>query len=546
MNPTIDWSLPHASARTPLLADNMVATSQPLASQAGVAMLALGGNAVDAAIAAAATLTVVEPVMNGLGSDAFAQVWDGAAVSTLNASGRAPRGWSPERFAGRTHMPTEGWDAVTVPGVVSAWMALWRRHGSLPLATLFAPAMRYAESGFAVTPVVARQWAGQTPRLKDQPGFADAFLPDGRPPRVGERFRMPAIARTLAAIAETEGRAFYEGAIAEALVAHAARHGGVLSMDDLAAHTADWVEPLALRYRSLDVLQPPPNGQGIAVQIALGLLSHFELRGVDAATRMHLQIEAMKIAFADAYRWVAQPESMPLSAAELLDATHLADRARRIDPTRAQLWQARPAAGGNTVYIAAADARGMVVSLIQSNYQGFGSGVVVPEVGVSLLNRGASFSLEAGHPNEVAGGKRPFHTIIPALLMRGGQTVGALGVVGADMQPQGQLQIVSHLEDGGANPQSAVDAPRWRLTETGRVRLESAVPQAVAEALRARGHDVEIAPPGASEFGGAQLVMRIGDGSGNGSGDGARDSTGHGNHWAGGSDPRKDGCAAGF
>ncbi len=528
----MDWTFPHLSARTPLLADNMVATSQPLASQAGVAMLALGGNAVDAAIAAAATLTVVEPVMNGLGSDAFAQVWDGTAVRTLNASGRAPRAWTPERFAGRTHMPTEGWDAVTVPGVVSAWMALWRRHGTLPLATLFAPAMRYAEMGFAVSPLVARQWAGQTPRLKDQPGFAEVFLPQGRPLRAGERFRLPAIARSLAAIAETEGRAFYEGAIGEALVAHATRHGGALTMQDLAAHSAEWVEPLAQRYRSLDVLQPPPNGQGIAVLIALGLLSHADLRGASEATRMHLQIEAMKIAFADAYRWVAQPESMPLSAAELLDAGQLAQRARRIDPARAQQFAARPAAGGNTVTIAAADARGMVVSLIQSNYQGFGSGVVVPEVGVSLLNRGASFSLEPGHPNLVAGGKRPFHTIIPAMLMRAGRPVGALGVVGADMQPQGQVQIVSHLEDGGLNPQSAVDAPRWRITENGRVRLEAAVPRAVAEALAGMGHAVDVAPVGASEFGGAQLVWRLGADGESG--------------WAGASDPRKDGCAAGF
>jgi gamma-glutamyltranspeptidase/glutathione hydrolase len=530
----MDWTFPHRSQRMPVLADNVVATSQPLATQAGIAMLAQRGNAVDAAVAAAAALTVVEPVMNGLGSDAFAQVWDGRALSALNASGRAPRAWSPERFAGLARMPTEGWDSVTVPGAVSAWIALWKRYGTLPLETLFAPAIRYAQDGYAVSPGIARQWAAQAPRLKSQPGFADTFMPQGRAPTAGERFRLPAAGRTLARIAATEGAAFYEGEIAEALAAHAARHGGALTMEDLAAHKVDWVEPLSLRYRQSEVMELPPNGQGIAVQIALGLLAHFDLRpdAVPLAARMHLQIEAMKIAFADVYRWVTEREAMPLSPSDLLDPGYLAERAHAIDPTRAKTWAARALPGGNTVYIAAADAGGMVVSYIQSNFQGFGSGVVVPEVGVSLLNRGAGFSLAPGHPNIVAGGKRPFHTIIPAMLMRDGRAIGALGVVGADMQPQGQVQIIGHMEDGQLNPQSALDAPRWRVTEEGRVRLESDVPAEVAATLAGWGHEVEVCAPGTPEFGGAQLVWRVNDGVDGG--------------WAAASDPRRDGSAAGF
>ncbi|MGE4240514.1 gamma-glutamyltransferase family protein [Ramlibacter sp.] len=513
----------------PVLADNVIATSQPLASQAGAAMFARGGNAVDAIVAAAATLVVVEPIMNGLGSDAFAMLWDGKEIAALNASGHSPAAWTPERFAGHAKMPAEGWDSVTVPGAVSAWIALWRRHGTLPLDELFAPAMRYASEGFPVSPRIARQWAAQVPRLAKQPGFADAFLPGGSAPKVGERFRFPAVAKSLARIAQTEGRDFYEGGIAEAIVAHARAHGGALSMDDLASHRADWVEPTRLAYRDAEVLELPPNGQGVAVQIALGILRHFDLSSrTPQATRMHLQIEAMKIAFADVYRWVTDPRFMPMGVADLLAPDYLAQRAAAIDPQRAAQWQARELAPGNTVYLAAGDASGRLVSYIQSNFQGFGSGVVVPEVGVSLLNRGTGFSLDPSHPNIVAGRKRPFHTILPAMLMQGGLPLAALGVVGADMQPQGQVQVIGDLLDRGANPQSALDLPRWRIAEDdGRIRLESQVPSEVAETLASWGHRVEIADPASLEFGGAQMVHRVGDA------------------WAGASDFRRDGVAAG-
>ena len=526
----MNWEFPHASRRMPVLADNVVATSQPLAAQAGLQAMAQGGNAVDAVVATAAALTVVEPVMNGLGSDAFAMLWDGQGVRALNASGRSPQAWTPQRFAGLARMPLHGWDAVTVPGAVSAWIALWREHGSLPLRTLFEPAIRYAQEGFAVTPRVARQWASQAPQLAMQPGFAQTFMPGGRAPGPGERFRLPAAARSLALIASTEGRAFYEGEIADALVAHAKVHGGALSHEDLAQHRADWVEPLHLNYRDAQVLQMPPNGQGIAVQIALGILGHFDL-SVDTppARRMHLQIEAMKIAFADVYEWVSEPQAMRMPVWDLLDPDYHRARAGAVDPARAQAWTARPPAPGNTVYIAAADRQGRLVSFIQSNFQGFGSGVVVPEFGVSLLNRGSGFSLDPAHPNHVAGGKRPFHTIIPAMLLREGRPLAALGVVGADMQPQGQLQVISDLLDRQANPQAAMDAPRWRIAQDdGRIRLESGVPAPVAAELAALGHPVEIAAHDSIEFGGGQLVWRLQDA------------------WAGASDPRRDGVAAGF
>ncbi|TFZ02632.1 gamma-glutamyltransferase family protein [Ramlibacter henchirensis] len=526
----MNWNFPHPSQRMPLLADNVVATSQPLAAQAGVQALAQGGNVVDAVVAAAAALTIVEPVMNGLGSDAFAMLWDGKELAALNASGRSPQAWTPQRFAGRERMPTEGWDSVTVPGAVSAWIELWRKHGSLPLDRLFAPAIRYATEGFAVSPRVARQWAGQAARLAKQPGFADTFLPQGRAPRAGERFRFPAAAQSLACIAASEGRDFYEGEIAQAIVAHARAHGGALSLDDLASHRPEWVEPLRLGYRGAEVLELPPNGQGISVQIALGILQHFDLSAaVPQATRMHLQIEAMKIAFADVYQWVTEPAAMPMRVQDLLDPAYHAQRARSIDPKRAQPWTARPLPPGNTVYIAAADAQGRLVSYIQSNFQGFGSGVVVPEVGVSLLNRGAGFSLDPSHPNHVAGGKRPFHTTIPAMLVRDGRPLAAFGVVGADMQPQGQVQVASDLLDREANPQAALDAPRWRIAEEdGRIRLEAGLSAAVASELASYGHRVEVADPASIEFGGGQLVLRLGD------------------TWAGASDFRRDGCAAGF
>ncbi len=523
-------TFPFPSRRVPVYADNLVVTSQPLAAQAGVRMLMQGGNAVDAAIAAAAALTVVEPVMNGLGGDTQVLMWDGTTLSGLNSSGRSPAAWTPARFAGRERMPAEGWDSVTVPGTVAAWVALSQAHGRLPLATVLAPAIAYACEGYRVSPNIARLWAIQSVRLTRQPGFADAFLPQGRPPVAGERFRFPALGDALRRLGETQGADFYTGETARRVVQHAVAHGAALSLEDLAAHQAEWVQPIQSSYRGIEVHQLPPNAQGLAVNMALGILAHFDLGpGVPFAQRTHLQIEAMKIAFADVYAHVADPAAMQVTAQWLLAPQALAERARRLSVHRASDYGARPPPSGGTVYLAAVDRDGMAVSLIQSNFHGFGSGVVVPGTGVSLNNRGSGFGLLPGHPNHVAGGKKPFHTIIPAFLTRAGEPLGALGVVGANMQPQGQVQIISALADLGLDPQAALDMPRWRIDDTGRLRLEAAFDAQVARELADRGHPVDVrAADEHLDFGGAQLLLRAEGG------------------WMGASDPRRDGLAAGF
>jgi gamma-glutamyltranspeptidase/glutathione hydrolase len=524
-----NWNFPYPSRRMPVLARNVVATSQPLAAQAGLRMLLRGGNAVDAAIATAAALTVVEPVMNGIGSDAFALVWDGKSLQGLNASGRAPRAWKPERYARHGRMPTEGWDCVTVPGVVSAWAGLSAKFGKLPFESLFEPAIDYARNGFPVSPVVAAQWESQIPRLKDQPGFAQAFTRNGRAPRAGELFRFPEQADTLAEIARTRGESFYRGTLAKRIADFSSASGGVLDVDDLAAHQPDWVEPLGQGYRGYRVHEIPPNGQGIAALIALGILEYFDLGSVtvDSVESLHLQIEAMKLAFADVYHYVADANAMEIRGSSLLDPGYLKSRAQSIRRDRAgQAVPGVPPSG--TVYLTTADASGMMVSYIQSNYMGFGSGIVVPGTGISMQNRGSAFSLQRGHPNLVGGGKRPFHTIIPAFLTRDGRPVMSFGVMGADMQPQGHMQMVVRVIDYGQNPQSAVDAPRWKITLDGGVLLEQAVAEDIARGLVQLGHRVARASPGSTEFGAAQLIHRLDEA------------------YLAASEPRRDGQAVGF
>lgn len=524
---------PYPSRRSAVLADNMVVTSQPLAAQAGLAMLAQGGNAVDAALATAIALTVLEPTGNGLGSDAFAILWDGQELHGLNASGAAPAAWNAQRFAGRVEMPFRGWESVTVPGAVSAWVALSERFGALPFADLFAPAIRYAEDGFAVSPVIAALWARAAEQLGDQPGFAQTFLPDGRAPRAGERFRTPGHARTLRAIAQTNGRAFYEGEIAEAIVAYAKEHDAALSLADMANHRPEWCGTISTAFDDATLHEIPPNGQGIAALMGLGILSHTPIREMDAddPQALHLQIEAMKLALRDAEAYVADPAHMvDVTAQNMLDDGYLAARAALIDPMQAQDFGAGAPKRGGTVYLAAADASGMMVSFIQSNYAGFGSGVVVPGTGVALQNRGAGFVLDQGHPNVVAGGKRPFHTIIPAFLMGPEGPRMSFGVMGGPMQAQGHVQMVLRTQVWGNDPQVAADAPRWRVTEGLGVACETTLRAATLQALRDLGHQITLeAPDNAFGFGGAQLIHRLGGGG-----------------YAGGSDPRKDGAAVGF
>lgn len=518
-------------SRAPVYARNMVATSQPLAAQAGVAMLGAGGNAVDAALATAMALTVVEPTGCGLGSDAFAIVWDGRRLHGLNASGRAPATWTPEYFAGRETIPQRGWDSVTVPGAVGGWLALWRRFGSLPLATIAAPAITYARHGFQVSPSIAFRWAFEAGIHRGEPGFAEAFLIDGRAPLTGEVFRLPALADSIEDIAATEGESFYRGALAHRIVADARANGGAMTLDDLGAEGPDWVDTLAIGFAGRSVHEIPPNGHGIAALIALGIAEHAGIgrRPVEDIETLHVAIESMKLAMADGAEHVGDPGSLGLHPADLLDPAYLARRARLVDLDRAgEPGYGVPGPGG-TVYLATGDASGMMVSFIQSNYMGFGSGAVVPGTGISLQNRGAGFTLRPGHANTVGPGKRPAHTIIPGFVLDGdGGALMALGVMGGPMQPQGHLQILLRTLVYGQDPQVAIDARRWRVISGRKVAVEPGFDPRLVEGLRARGHEIVDPPDGVFGFGGAQMVMRAGGG------------------YVGGSDPRKDGQAVGF
>ena len=527
---SFSWNAAYPSRRSPVLARNIVSTSQPLATQAGIAMLRAGGNAIDAALATAITLTVVEPCSNGLGSDLFAIVWDGRALSGLNASGRSPKGWTPERFAKYEQMPRAGWDTITIPGAVSGWVELSRRYGKLPFADLFAPAIGYARDGYAVSPVVADKWAKAVPILGEVPGFAQHFMPRGRAVSVGEVFSSSGMAHTLEKIATSKGEAFYHGDLAAAMVAHAKEHGGAHTLDDFAAHRCDWVEPIGIDYRGYTVHEIPPNGQGIAALMALGMLEHFDFGSapVDSAAVQHLEIEAMKLAFADVYRYVGDPQAMQVTPAELLDPAYLKSRAGLIDRKRAQDFRHGTPPRAGTVYLTAADASGMMVSLIQSNYMGFGSGIVVPGTGISMQNRGTGFSLQSGHPNRVGPGKRPFHTIIPGFVTRAGRPYATIGVMGGPIQPQGHVQTLVRLFDYRQQPQAVLDAPRWKVNAGLSLDLEVGTAPAVREGLAALGHRFASIPDAYMDFGAGQIIVTSGDG------------------YIAASDPRRDGQAAGF
>ncbi len=525
------WDFPYSSQRMPLLAKNVVATSQPLAAQAGLQALARGGNAVDAALAAAITLTVVEPTSNGIGSDAFAILWDGEKLVGLNASGRAPSAWTPERFAGRAAMPVRGWDAVTVPGCVSAWVALSQRYGKLPFPDLFQAAIRYARDGFMVSPITAMSWARQAPELKGFSEFSWTFLPKDRAPRPGERFYCPQQAETLEEIAATKGESFYRGKLAERIALASGSEDGAHTVEDFAAHRCDWVEPISIEYRGYRLHEIPPNGQGIVALMTLGMLRHFDVGSlpVDGADALHLQIEAMKLAFADAYRYVSDPATMEFDAAKLLADDYLASRAKAIDMARAQSPAPGEPRAGGTVYLTTADANGMMVSYIQSNYMGFGSGIVVPGTGIPMQDRGEDFSLKPAHPNRVGPRKRPFQPIIPGFLTKDGKPVMSFGVMGGQMQPQGHAQMVTRIVDWHQNPQAASDGPRWIVNNDFSVSFEAPrFAPGVLDELARRGHRIVEPEAAMFGFGGAQLIWRLDDG------------------YCAGSDHRKDGHAIGF
>lgn len=538
MTRPFSFDCPYPSQRMPVLAHNIVSTSQPLATEAGLSMLRQGGNAVDAALAAAITLTVVEPTSNGIGSDAFAILWDGNRLRGYNASGRSPAGWTPDYFARKypqlTGLPERGWDAVTVPGCVSLWQSLSGEFGKLPFEHLFKPAIRYASEGHLVSPITALSWARQVALLKG-PDFAEfqrIFAPHGRAPTAGELWQSPDHAATLADIAESRGESFYRGRLARSIAAESARVGAAMTADDLAGHTCDAVDTIHIDYRAVRLHEIPPNGQGLAALLCLGILENFDVANirVDSADWVHLHLEAMKLAFADAYRYVADPAHMDIDVDALLDKAYLKSRAALIRMDRAgEPVHGMPTKGG-TVYLTAADAGGMMVSLIQSNYMGFGSGIVVPGTGIALQNRGHGFNRNAGHPNCVAPSKRPFQTIIPGFLTdHANRPLMSFGVMGGHMQPQGHVQMVTRMIDHGQNPQAASDAARWIVNADGTIGLEPALQAAVGDELARRGHRIAVPEAINFAFGGAQLIWRLPNGG-----------------YCAGSDSRKDGGAAGY
>lgn len=520
----------------PVLGANVVATSQPLAAQAGLRMMMAGGNAADAAVATAAAIAVLEPCSNGLGADAFSLIWQDGKLYGLNASGRAPRAMTPEKLRGQTQMPKLGWDAVTVPGAVSAWAVVSKKFGKLPFEKLLEPAIEYAQNGFPVAPQTSEAWCKSPAIYRDYPEFAKLFLHNGRGPEPGERVTLTEHAKSLQLISATKGEAFYRGEIAQKIVAHAKATGGLMTAEDLASHTADWVEPIYVDYRGYRVWEIPPNGQGLAALLALGILRHRDIGSlqVDCPDVVHLQIEAMKLAFADAHRYIADPKWMDVKVEQLLDPAHLSTRAKLLDPSHAHDPNWGTPKPGGTILLTAADASGMMVSFIQSNYEGFGSGIVVPGTGVAFQNRGACFDLQPGHPNQIAGGKRPYHTIIPGFLTQPDekgtqQPVMAFGVMGGYMQPQGHLQVLSRLIDFHQNPQAALDAPRWQVMRDKKLGIERGFPADVYTELQRRGHDLTRVDKFTVTFGGGQAIFRMPNGL-----------------YCGASDMRRDGQAVAF
>lgn len=511
----------------------MVATSQPLAAQAGLDVLKKGGNAVDAAIAAAACLTVVEPTSNGIGGDAFALLWIGGKLYGLNASGPAPGNISAEqiRKAGYGEIPRYGWLPVTVPGAPSAWAELSRRFGRLPLTEAMSPAIEYAYEGYPVSPTVAAAWSRAFELYNDvlkgdefKPWF-DTFAPEGRAPKAGEKWRSPDHARTMETIAKTDAKDFYKGELAHKIADFSKKYGGYLRKEDLERYAPEWVDPIKVNYRGYDVWEIPPNGHGMVALMALNILKGFEPAEGDRDLYAHRQIEAIKLAFADCLKYLSDPKYMKVSIEALLSEDYAIKR-RKLIGTEAILPKPGTPPKGGTVYLATADGEGNMVSFIQSNFWGFGSGLVVPGTGISLHSRGSSFSLDRSHVNCIAPLKKPYHTIIPGFLTKSGNPVGPFGVMGAFMQPQGHVQVIVNTIDYKMNPQNALDMPRWQWAEGKKVFLERQFQAKAAEELMAMGHDIRWHDDVPS-FGRGQIIWRLENGV-----------------LVGGTEPRADGAIA--
>lgn len=515
----------------------IVASSQTLASQAGAQVLARGGSAIDAAIAANAALTAVEPMMNGIGGDLFVIYREAKTgkLTGLNASGPSPKGLTIDFLAskGIWSMPQGGIHSVSVPGVVDGWEKLHKRFGRLPWRSLFQPAIWYAGNGFPVTEIIQSAWKANEAKLAADRNAREVFLPNGAAPNVGDLFRNPALARALTLIADEGAAAYYRGPIAKAIVETSKRLGGTLTTADLAGFESEWVEPISTEYRGWKVYELPPSGQGIAVLQMLNMLETLPMGGYEpqGIEDLHAKIEAQKLAYADLARYVADPRVSQVPVAGMLAKPYAAERAKRIDPRRAacQVSPGDPLPGaGDTVYLSVVDREGNIASLIQSIFLAFGSGVAVDDFGFHLHNRAGLFSLEAGHPNALAPGKRPFHTIIPGYMEKGSIHMG-FGIMGGLNQAQAHAQFVSNVADHGMNIQAALEAPRFTKLNFGGcdVMIESRVPAAVRDALTTRGHKLEVLGPFASQVGGGQAVIH--------------DSRAKVNYGA--SDPRKDGAA---
>lgn len=506
---------PYVSKRTSVFArKGMVATAQRLAALAGLDILKKGGNAIDAAIATAACLTVVEPTSNGIGSDAFALIWTKGKLHGLNASGVAPQKISIEamRKRGFESMPKHGFEPVMVPGAPAAWAECSRRFGRLPLKKVMAPAIEYAENGYPLSTHLAENWnlAYQNFRriFKDpmfEPWFT-TFAPQGRAPKAGEMWSSPAHARTLRAIAETNAEAFYKGDLADQLDRFSRENNGFIRKSDLEQYEPQWVDPISVHYRGYDVWELPPNGQGLVALLALNILKNFDFYNKESADTYHKQIESLKLAFSDGKAYITDPREMTNEVAALLSEEYALSRYRLIGGEAIA-----PAPGtlpkGGTVYLATADGEGNMVSFIQSNYMGFGSGLVVPNTGIALQNRGHTFSLNPNDANALAPGKKTYHTIIPGFLTKNGLPVGPFGVMGGYMQPQGHLQVITNTIDFHLHPQAALDAPRWQWMNGKTVMVEPDFPNYIAQALSRRGHDIRVAL-GTGSFGRGEIIWR--------------------------------------
>lgn len=492
----------------------MVCTSQTLASQAGLDMLKKGGNAIDAAVATAICLTVLEPTSNGLGSDAFALIWTQGKLYGINGSGWSPAGLTRDELLKRGYdqVPLRGWEPVMVPGAPATWAEVHRRFGRLPFEDLFEPAIAYARDGYAVMPNLAAMLADSAKAFVPYKGkklfqeLFDTFFPHGRAPKAGDILKLPDLAKSLELLRDSHCQALYDGELADAIDAWSKETGGLIRKDDLAVYRPQWVDPIHTSYRGYDVWEMPPNGHGLVVLMALDIASGFTFSKRDEAEALHRQIEAMKLAFCDGKQYIADPCFMKTSVDEWLSPEY-ADRRRALIADEALLPEPIDVNCGGTVYLCSADGEGNMVSFIQSNYNGFGSGIIVPGYGISLSDRGHNFSMDLASANCVGPRKKSYHTIIPGFLTKDGSPVGPFGVMGAFMQPQGQFQVLLNTIDYHLNPQAALDAPRWQWVGGKTIEMERAFPTAVVEELRRRGHDV-VVKDDIQTYGRGQIIWR--------------------------------------